>query len=129
MLTLTTKLDSVDRRIGEKTHEMVITPREQQSKLKDELKSLSQGRDKLKKQRTMLDSKLHEGSVLSPQEERRLFEIDEGIDALDAAIEFKNEAIANRREELRKSSLLIKVSVNLQKSGILSKLHGPPIQQ
>ena len=35
----------------------------------------------------------------------RLIELDEGIDALEAAIEFKNEAIAHRQKELRSTEL------------------------
>ena len=65
------KLESVERRIQEKTQEAVGTPREQQGVLKDELKVLQVGRDKLKKQRDILDGRLKDGSILSTQEERR----------------------------------------------------------
>ena len=66
----------MDRRIEEKAREISGTPRDDQGRLKDELKSLQQGRDRLKKQKQILDSKLQEGAILSPQEQRRfVFEI------------------------------------------------------
>ena len=50
----------------------MTTPRgEAQNHIKDELKKLQQGRDRVSKQRQVLDSKLHEGTILTPQEERR----------------------------------------------------------
>lgn len=51
---------------------------------------------------------------LSPQEERTLFQLDEAIEALDAAIEYKNEAITCRQRVLRASaSLLSQCEMNL----------------
>lgn len=50
----------------------------------------------------------------SPQEERTLFQLDEAIEALDAAIEYKNEAITSRQRVLRASaSLLSQCEMNL----------------
>ena len=71
-MTVSTKLESMDRRIEEKTKEISATPRDGQGKLKEELRTLQQGRDKLKKQKALLDSKLQEGAILTPQEHRRL---------------------------------------------------------
>lgn len=52
------------------------------------------------------------GCVL--QEERTLFQLDEAIEALDAAIEYKNEAITCRQRVLRASaSLLSQCEMNL----------------
>lgn len=49
-----------------------------------------------------------------PQEERTLFQLDEAIEALDAAIEYKNEAITCRQRVLRASaSLLSQCEMNL----------------
>lgn len=42
-----------------------------------------------------------------PQEERTLFQLDEAIEALDAAIEYKNEAITCRQRVLRASASLL----------------------
>lgn len=51
---------------------------------------------------------------LFPQEERTLFQLDEAIEALDAAIEYKNEAITCRQRVLRASaSLLSQCEMNL----------------
>lgn len=50
----------------------------------------------------------------APQEERTLFQLDEAIEALDAAIEYKNEAITCRQRVLRASaSLLSQCEMNL----------------
>lgn len=55
---------------------------------------------------------LHESLFL--QEERTLFQLDEAIEALDAAIEYKNEAITCRQRVLRASaSLLSQCEMNL----------------
>lgn len=40
-------------------------------------------------------------------EERRLLELDEAIEAVDAAIEYKNEVICGRAKELRSHALLL----------------------
>lgn len=49
-----------------------------------------------------------------PQEERTLFQLDEAVEALDAAIEYKNEAITCRQRALRASaSLLSQCEMNL----------------
>lgn len=48
------------------------------------------------------------------QEERTLFQLDEAIEALDAAIEYKNEAITQRQRQLRASaSMLSQWEMNL----------------
>lgn len=48
------------------------------------------------------------------QEERTLFQFDEAIEALDAAIEYKNEAITQRQRQLRASaSMLSQWEMNL----------------
>ena len=65
------KLDSVDRRIREKTEEASGTPRERQGAVRDELRMLQAGREKLKVKWEELDSKLKEGAILSEEEERR----------------------------------------------------------
>lgn len=55
---------------------------------------------------------LHHATSL--QEERTLFQLDEAIEALDAAIEYKNEAITSRQRVLRASaSLLSQCEMNL----------------
>lgn len=71
LLTVSTKLDSVEKRIAGKSKELSVTPEEHQQQVREEIQKLRHGRDKLMKQRSGLDEKLHEGSILSAQEERR----------------------------------------------------------
>lgn len=53
-------------------------------------------------------------SSVKHQEERTLFQLDEAIEALDAAIEYKNEAITQRQRQLRASgSMLTQWEMNL----------------
>ncbi|RXM91428.1 Kinesin-like protein kif7 [Acipenser ruthenus] len=54
------------------------------------------------------------GRIHSKKEERTLFQLDEAIEALDAAIEYKNEAISQRQRVLRASaSMLSQWEMNL----------------
>ncbi|OXB57531.1 hypothetical protein ASZ78_009126 [Callipepla squamata] len=79
-----------------------------------EISNLRQEKDQLLKQRLELDNKLRQGTLLSPEEERILFQLDEAIEALDAAIEYKNESITCRQRVLRASaSLLSQCEMNL----------------
>lgn len=64
-------MESMDKKIEEKAKEVGLTPRENQVKVKEELKSLQHGKERLRKQRGVLDCKLSDGTLLSPQEERR----------------------------------------------------------
>lgn len=55
---------------------------------------------------------------MSSGEERRLLELDEAIEAVDAAIEYKNEVICGRTKELRSHALLLnQVSLELVRLG------------
>ena len=58
-------------------------------------------RDALVIQRQELDERQHRGRELEPEEEHRLLELDEAIEAVDAAIEYKNEVICSRNRELK----------------------------
>ena len=44
-----------------------------------------------------------------------MIEIEEGIEALDAAIEYKNEAISSAREHIRRSASISKVHVHFNR--------------
>ena len=72
---------------------------------------LREARDKYNQQRDLLDRKLHDGTVLSPQEERRMIEIEEGLDALYAAIDYKTESINSKKEEIRQSASMAVVGL------------------
>ena len=72
IVTLAAKLETVEHRIGEKTNELAaVTSRDDKARVRDELHRLTQAREKLRKQRGVLDGKLQEGALLSPQQERR----------------------------------------------------------
>ncbi|KAI0219309.1 hypothetical protein LSAT2_029120 [Lamellibrachia satsuma] len=103
LVTVDGKLEEVERRLKEKTRELAETPKDTAVKLKADIDKLGLNKDKLHKQKTIIDAKLLEGKILSPQEERRLIEIEEAIDGLEAAIDYRNETIMHRQQELRKS--------------------------
>ncbi|XP_052860223.1 kinesin-like protein costa [Anopheles cruzii] len=65
--------------------------------LRCEIRNLRRTRDHLVDQRCQLDRKLREEKRPSFEEERKLVECDEAIEAIDAAIEMKNELICGRR--------------------------------
>ncbi|XP_014098211.3 kinesin-like protein costa [Bactrocera oleae] len=65
--------------------------------LRHEIRNLRRTRDHLLEQRCALDRKLKRDKVLSQREERKLLECDEAIEAIDAAIEFKNELICGHK--------------------------------
>ncbi|KAH8389918.1 hypothetical protein KR200_003948 [Drosophila serrata] len=69
----------------------------QQESLRHEIRNLRSTRDLLLEERCHLDSKLKRDKVLTQKEERKLLECDEAIEAIDAAIEFKNELITGHR--------------------------------
>ncbi|XP_067627997.1 kinesin-like protein costa isoform X2 [Eurosta solidaginis] len=65
--------------------------------LRHEIRNLRRTRDHLLEQRCSLDRKLKRDKILSHREERKLLECDEAIEAIDAAIEFKNELICGHK--------------------------------
>ncbi|XP_004520250.1 kinesin-like protein costa [Ceratitis capitata] len=65
--------------------------------LRHEIRNLRRTRDHLLEQRCSLDRKLKREKMLSHREERKLLECDEAIEAIDAAIEFKNELICGHK--------------------------------
>lgn len=113
ILTVSTKLDSVDKKLEEKSKELAQTPEAHQAQVKEEIQRLSENREKLNKQRLVLEKKLQDGRILSGPEERRMIELDEAIDALDAAIDYKNENINSRQLEIRHSQMLSQSEDNM----------------
>ncbi|KAK9497836.1 hypothetical protein O3M35_003751 [Rhynocoris fuscipes] len=61
--------------------------------LRHEIINLRKTREFLLDQRRSLDSKLNKDKVFSEAEERKFLELDEAIEAIDTAIEYKNEII------------------------------------
>ncbi|XP_069935745.1 kinesin-like protein KIF7 isoform X2 [Cherax quadricarinatus] len=74
-----------------------------ESDLREEISHLRDARDSLMMRRQKLDRRLHKshGRGVGSGEERRLLELDEAIEAVDAAIEYKNEVICGRARELK----------------------------
>ncbi|KAH3886113.1 hypothetical protein DPMN_010114 [Dreissena polymorpha] len=107
LLSVSTKIDMVERKLEEKSRELATNQDSHRADtVKEDIEKLRQTRDKLNKQRSMLDDKLHGGSLLSASEERRVLELDEGIEALDAAIEYRSDNIRTRQLEVRHSMAL-----------------------
>ncbi|XP_037948661.1 kinesin-like protein costa isoform X2 [Teleopsis dalmanni] len=90
-------LDHVLREKSENLEQYDETEMEQKEGLRHEIRNLRHTRDHLLDQRCTLDRKLKRDKILSHREERKLLECDEAIEAIDAAIEFKNELICGHK--------------------------------
>ncbi|XP_046859359.1 kinesin-like protein KIF27 isoform X2 [Xenia sp. Carnegie-2017] len=115
VLRMSTQLENVEKSIREIDIELKEsddeTTREELRKNIDVLKS---ERSELITLRKDLDSMLREGSLLSVEDERRLLEYNEGIEALDAAIEFKTDFIDKQRKVL---------NAEMAENGFMTKLN------
>jgi len=118
ILRLSNQLGDVEKQIKQKGKNIDEKDGLSQTKIKEDIHTLERTKDELLKQRELLEQKLQEGSLLDPKEERRLIELDEGIEALEAAIEFKNDGIANTQKELDSSQLL----TDKDRQGLANKL-------
>ena len=94
-------------------------------KLRKEVDDLRMIRDILVMERQKLDDKLTDQNSLSQAEERKMVEIDESIEAIDSAIEYKNEIICNKNvrydETYHGDDILMKrlVKLNVQETRAL----------
>lgn len=123
LLTLSSRIESLERELTERNGLLRSGSAQDSQQIRQEISNLRQEKDQLFKQRVELDDKLRQGNLLSPEEERTLFQLDEAIEALDAAIEYKNEAITQRQRQLRASgSMLTQWEMNLMAK--LSNLSG-----
>ncbi|KAM9183708.1 kinesin-like protein KIF7 [Dugong dugon] len=114
IVRVSSRLEHLEKELSEKSGQLRQSSAHNQQQIRGEIDNLRQEKDLLLKQRLEIDSKLRQGSLLSPEEERTLFQLDEAIEALDAAIEYKNEAITCRQRVLRASaSLLSQCEMNL----------------
>ncbi|XP_075067151.1 kinesin-like protein KIF27 [Mixophyes fleayi] len=107
MLKLSTRLNTLENELTDKSKKLRNGTSEEQKKVFEEVKVLQKERDHLLQRRDSLDEKLKNGTVLSPEEEHILFQLEEGIDALEAAIEYKNECIQSRQDALKDSSQIL----------------------
>uniref|UniRef100_H2VAX9 Kinesin family member 7 n=1 Tax=Takifugu rubripes TaxID=31033 RepID=H2VAX9_TAKRU len=114
LVMLTGRIESLERELSERNGLLRSSSAQDSQQIRQEISNLRQEKDSLLKQREELDDKLRQGNLLSPEEERTLFQFDEAIEALDAAIEYKNEAITQRQRQLRASaSMLSQWEMNL----------------
>ncbi|NXG92743.1 KIF7 protein, partial [Stercorarius parasiticus] len=114
IVRVSSRLEHLEKELTEKNGQLRHGSAHDQQQIRQEINSLRQEKDQLLKQRLELDNKLRQGTLLSPEEERILFQLDEAIEALDAAIEYKNESITCRQRVLRASaSLLSQCEMNL----------------
>ncbi|KAM9817173.1 kinesin-like protein kif7 [Neosynchiropus ocellatus] len=114
LVTLTGRIETLEQELSERNGLLRSGSAQDSQQIRQEISNLRQEKDSLLKQRVELDDKLRQGNLLSPEEERTLFQLDEAIEALDAAIEYKNEAITQRQRQLRASaSMLSQWEMNL----------------
>ncbi|XP_041793750.1 kinesin-like protein KIF27 [Chelmon rostratus] len=64
------------------------------------IEELEEERDTLKKRRDALDAQLKDNRVLNVEEEHTLLQLEEAIEALDAAVEFKTRSIQDKQRKL-----------------------------
>ncbi|XP_072006981.1 kinesin-like protein KIF27 [Engystomops pustulosus] len=107
ILKLSTRLNAVENELTDKSKKLHSSNHEEQKKVSEEVKVLQKERDHLLQRRDSLDEKLKNGTVLSAEEEHILFQLEEGIEALEAAIEYKNEHIQSRQQALKDSSQIL----------------------
>ncbi|XP_008070736.1 kinesin-like protein KIF27 isoform X3 [Carlito syrichta] len=102
-LKISTRLNLLDQELSEKSVQLQSSTAEEKIKISEQVEALQKEKDQLQKRRNSVDEKLKNGRVLSPEEEHALFQLEEGIEALEAAIEYKNESIHSRQNSLRAS--------------------------
>ncbi|XP_048337906.1 kinesin-like protein KIF7 isoform X1 [Sphaerodactylus townsendi] len=114
IMRVSSRLEYLEKELMQKNGQLCHSSGKDQQQIRQEINNLRQEKDQLLKQRLEIDKKLRQGTLLSPEEERILFQLDEAIEALDAAIEYKNESITCRQRVLRSSaSLLSQCEMNL----------------
>lgn len=102
-LKISDRLSSLEQELSEKSLQLESCTAEEKIEISEQVQALQKEKDQLQRQRDSVDEKLQSGRVLSPKEEHLLFQLEEGIEALEAAIEFKNESIQSRQNSLRAS--------------------------
>ncbi|XP_066223996.1 kinesin-like protein KIF27 isoform X3 [Saccopteryx leptura] len=119
-LKISTRLNLLDQELSEKNVQLQSSTAEEKIKISEQVQALQNERDQLQRRRNSVDEKVKNGSVLSPEEEHVLFQLEEGIEALEAAIEYKNESIQSRQNSLRASFQ----NLSHSEANVLEKLIG-----
>ncbi|KAK5909834.1 hypothetical protein CesoFtcFv8_003727 [Champsocephalus esox] len=92
LLSVSVRLESLEEQLGSSS-----SVRQTGGVTMEELK---RERDTLKKRRDALDRELKDNRVLTVEEEHSLLQLEEAIEALDAALEFKNHSIQDQQKKL-----------------------------
>ncbi|KFP90178.1 Kinesin-like KIF27, partial [Apaloderma vittatum] len=111
-MKLSTRLSMLDQELCDKGLQLQGSTTEDKTDILEKIQVLQAERDQLLRRRNSVDEKLKDGRVLSTEEEHVLFQLEEGIEALEAAIDYKNESIQNRQHLLRSSSQILSQSEN-----------------
>ena len=101
-MRLSVQLDDVQKALADAKRASIIS--KDKSKFQEDIEKLVKRKSNLDHQRKELEMKLEEDDVLEPTEERRLVELMEAVEALDMAIEYKNEVIAGKEKNLEEGS-------------------------
>uniref|UniRef100_A0A8B9Q538 Kinesin family member 27 n=1 Tax=Apteryx owenii TaxID=8824 RepID=A0A8B9Q538_APTOW len=104
---LSTRLSMLDQELRDKGMQLQDSTTEDKKDILEKIQVLQKERDQLLRRRNSVDEKLKDGKVLSTEEEHVLFQLEEGIEALEAAIDYKNESIQSRQHLLRSSSQIL----------------------
>ncbi|XP_068784194.1 kinesin-like protein KIF27 isoform X2 [Struthio camelus] len=107
---LSTRLSMLDQELSDKGMQLQDSTTEDKKDILEKIQVLQKERDELLTRRNSVDEKLKDGKVLSAEEEHVLFQLEEGIEALEAAIDYKNESIQSRQHLLRSSSQILSQS-------------------
>uniref|UniRef100_A0A669QMT3 Kinesin family member 27 n=1 Tax=Phasianus colchicus TaxID=9054 RepID=A0A669QMT3_PHACC len=109
-MKLSSRLSMLDQELCDKSMQLQESTTEDRTDILEKIQVLQKERDQLLTRRNSVDEKLKEGKVLSAEEEHILFQLEEGIEALEAAIDYKNESIQSRQHLLRSSSQILSQS-------------------
>ncbi|XP_062456116.1 kinesin-like protein KIF27 isoform X2 [Rhea pennata] len=106
-MKLSTRLSMLDQELSDKGMQLQDSTTEDKQDILEKIQVLQKERDQLLRRKNSVDEKLKDGKVLSAEEEHVLFQLEEGIEALEAAIDYKNESIQRRQHLLRSSSQIL----------------------
>ncbi|XP_030326866.1 kinesin-like protein KIF27 isoform X2 [Strigops habroptila] len=111
-MKLSTRLSMLDQELCDKGMQLQDSTTEDKTDILEKIQVLQTEKDQLLRRRNSVDEKLKDGKVLTAEEEHVLFQLEEGIEALEAAIDYKNESIQNRQHLLKSSSQILSQSEN-----------------
>ncbi|CAL8346113.1 unnamed protein product [Lota lota] len=110
LLRVSMRLESLEEQLGgsgQAGQNRVVTTEE-----------LEKERDSLRERRDILNTQLRDGKVLSTKEEHSLLELEEAIEVLEAALDFKNQSIQDRQKQLSITAMISHQSQTTEPSQI-----------